>query len=115
MQSQSTQPKTTKLFEYELGNFKRLSYDINSPVSPAPLPEEDSDENILLKIEGNISQLTLAWKIKDETTNRLIYNDSQADKAVAVLDFGGDKTATAGTFTIQFPNFTDTLAILRIA
>ena len=45
----------------------------------------------------------------------LIYNDSQADKAVCVLDFGGDKTATAGTFTIQFPNFTDTLAILRIA
>ena len=32
-----------------------------------------------------------------------------------VLDCGGDKTATAGTFTIQFPNFTDTLAILRIA
>jgi len=45
----------------------------------------------------------------------LIYNDTNADKAVAVLDFGGEKTATAGTFTIQFPAFTTSAAILRIA
>ena len=45
----------------------------------------------------------------------LIYNSSESNKAVAVLDFGGDKTATAGTFTIQFPSFTSTAAILRIS
>ena len=45
----------------------------------------------------------------------LIYNTSSSDKAVCVLDFGGDKTSTAGTFTIQFPAATDTQAILRIA
>ncbi len=46
----------------------------------------------------------------------LIYNDTASnDPAVAVLDFGGDKTATAGTFTIQFPAFTTAAAILRIA
>ena len=45
----------------------------------------------------------------------LIYNTSNSNKAVAVLDFGGDKTATAGTFTIQFPNANDTQAIIRIA
>lgn len=46
----------------------------------------------------------------------LIYNDTEAgDPAVAVLDFGGDKTATAGTFTIQFPAFTTAAAILRIS
>ena len=45
----------------------------------------------------------------------LIYNDTNGDKAVAVLDFGGDKTASAGTFTIQFPAFTTSAAILRIA
>ena len=46
----------------------------------------------------------------------LIYNDTVAgDPAVAVLDFGGDKTATAGTFTIQFPAFTTSAAILRIS
>jgi len=45
----------------------------------------------------------------------LIYNNTEADKAVCVLDFGSDKTATSGTFTIQFPNFTSSSAILRIA
>ena len=46
----------------------------------------------------------------------LIYNDTATgDPAVAVLDFGGDKTATSGTFTIQFPAFTTSASILRIA
>ena len=47
----------------------------------------------------------------------LIYNTSSAvtKAAVAVLDFGSDKTATAGTFTIQFPAATSTAAILRIS
>jgi hypothetical protein len=45
----------------------------------------------------------------------LIYNATETNKAVAVLDFGGNKTATAGTFTIQFPAFTSTAAILRIS
>ena len=46
----------------------------------------------------------------------LIYNDTQAgDPSVCVLDFGGDKTATSGTFTIQFPAANDTQAIIRIS
>jgi len=45
----------------------------------------------------------------------LIYNTTEAKKAVCVLDFGADKTATSGTFTIQFPQFTSSSAILRIA
>ena len=44
----------------------------------------------------------------------LIYNTSNSNAAVAVLDFGSDKTATSGTFTIQFPAFTTSAAILRI-
>jgi hypothetical protein len=45
----------------------------------------------------------------------LIYNTSASNKAVCVLSFGGDKTATSGTFTILFPAFTAGNAILRIA
>ena len=50
----------------------------------------------------------------------LIYNTttdggSGTTDAVAVLDFGGDKTATSGTFTVQFPAFTTSAAILRLA
>ena len=45
----------------------------------------------------------------------LIYNTSASNKAVCVLSFGGDKTATSGTFTIVFPANTSAAAILRIA
>ena len=44
----------------------------------------------------------------------LIYNTSASSAAVCVLDFGADKTATSGTFTIQFPADTTSAAILRI-
>jgi hypothetical protein len=45
----------------------------------------------------------------------LIYNNSQSNSAVAVLDFGSDKTSTDGDFTVQFPAATNTTAIIRIA
>ena len=44
----------------------------------------------------------------------LIYNSSDGDRAVAVLDFGGDKTSTNGDFTIQFPTADASNAIIRI-
>ena len=45
----------------------------------------------------------------------LIYNDTNSDKAVCVLDFGGDKSSSSGTFTIQFPAADASNAIIRIA
>ena len=46
----------------------------------------------------------------------LIFNDSASgDPAVCALDFGGDKTSTAGDFTIQFPAADASNAIIRIA
>ena len=46
----------------------------------------------------------------------VIYNTSFGNNAaVCVLDFGAVKTATSGTFTILFPAFTSSAAILRIA
>ena len=45
----------------------------------------------------------------------LIYNDTQSDKACAVVAFGGDKTVSSGTFTIQFPSAAATNANIRIA
>lgn len=45
----------------------------------------------------------------------LIYNSTNANKAVAVLDFGSDKTSTAGTFQINFPTADASNAIIRIA
>jgi PKD repeat protein len=46
----------------------------------------------------------------------LIYNDSATgDPSVVVLDFGGDKTSTAGDFTVVFPTADASSAIIRIA
>ena len=45
----------------------------------------------------------------------MIYNDTQSYKACAVIYFGGDKTSTAGDFTIVFPSPTATGAIIRLA
>jgi len=45
----------------------------------------------------------------------LIYNSSKSNKAVAVLDFGGDITSTAGTFTVTFPAAAAATGLVRIA
>jgi hypothetical protein len=45
----------------------------------------------------------------------MIYNSSASDAAVCVLNFGGDKTSTAGDFTIIFPTASASDAIIRIA
>ena len=45
----------------------------------------------------------------------MIYNSSDSNKSVATIDFGGDKTSTAGDFTIVFPAAAASTAIIRIA
>lgn len=44
----------------------------------------------------------------------LIYNSSKSNRAIAVIDFGGDKISTSGDFTVVFPAATGTNAIVRI-
>ncbi len=45
----------------------------------------------------------------------LIYNSSNSNKAIAVLDFGSDKTSTNGTFTISFPAAAASTAIITLS
>tara|TARA_B100000212_G_scaffold320794_1_gene278902 strand:+ start:85 stop:555 length:471 start_codon:yes stop_codon:yes gene_type:complete len=45
----------------------------------------------------------------------LIYNDTNSDKAVCVLDFGSDKSASSGAFQINFPTNDASNALIRIA
>jgi hypothetical protein len=44
----------------------------------------------------------------------LIYNSTQGNKAVAVLNFGSTKTTTNQTFTVTFPASTSSAALIRI-
>jgi len=45
----------------------------------------------------------------------IIYNSSQSNKAICVIDFGGTVSATAGDLTIEFPTADASNAIIRIA
>lgn len=45
----------------------------------------------------------------------IIYNSSQSDKAIAVLDFGETKTATDGDFTVVMPAAGASTALIRVA
>jgi hypothetical protein len=63
-----------------------------------------------------VSFASTTWSTASITARgALIYNSTNADKAVAVLDFGADKTSTAGDFTINFPTADASNAIIRIA
>jgi len=58
----------------------------------------------------------ISWTSATFTANAcLIYNTNSSDKAVCAVAFGGDKSVSSGTFTIQFPAKAATTAIVRIA
>jgi hypothetical protein len=63
---------------------------------------------------GFVTFTNTAWNPAAFTARgALLYNSTKSNKAVAVLDFGADKTA-ASTFTVQMPANTATSALLRI-
>jgi len=67
---------------------------------------------------GNVAFMSFAntsWFNANITANGALIYNSTANTAVASLAFGGDKTATNGTFTIIFPTADASNAIIRIA
>ena len=62
-----------------------------------------------------ISFADTTWTSATITARGALIYESTANKAVAVLDFGSDKSSSASNFTIQFPAATSTTAIIRIA
>lgn len=67
---------------------------------------------------GTTSFLSFAdttWTTATITARGALIYESTQNKAVAVLDFGSDKSSSASNFTIQFPAATSTTAIIRIA
>ena len=74
--------------------------------------------NVQVLLSGTTAYVTFdnpAWTGASFTARgALIYNSTKADRAIAVLDFGSDKTAS-GTFTIQLPAANASSALLRFA
>jgi hypothetical protein len=70
---------------------------------------------VLNGTEGCASFATTTWTTSTITARGAqIYNSTNGNKAVAVLDFGSDKISSAGDFTITFPAQTAGNAIVRI-
>ena len=67
---------------------------------------------------GNVAYISFAntsWANATITAaGALIYNNSQSNAAVCVLNFGGDKTSTNGTFAVNFPTADASNAIIRL-
>lgn len=54
---------------YEFETFNSISINKQTPVSPMPLPEEDSEENVLMKIEGNTTTMSITWTLTNASTS----------------------------------------------
>jgi hypothetical protein len=74
--------------------------------------------NVTPTSTGNVAYVSFAntsWANATITANgALIYNSTNANAAVAVLAFGGDKTSTNGTFAVNFPTADASSAIIRL-
>jgi len=63
-----------------------------------------------------VSFNNISWASSTITARgALIYNSSKSNKAVAVLDFGSDKSSSSSTFTVTFPASNQNSAIVRIS
>ena len=75
-----------------------------------------SGSNNLNVATAYVSFSNTSWASSSFTARgALIYNSTQGNKSVAVLDFGADKTASGTTFLIEFPTASATSAIVRIS
>ena len=85
-------------------------------VSTAPTNGGSGTTAYLSFKESGATGDTVTWTDATITARgALIYKSGGGNPAIAVLDFGADKTSTAGDFQVQFPTADATNAIVRIA
>jgi hypothetical protein len=89
---------------YIIQNLDNLSIDHNSPVSPMPLPEDNAEQNILVKIEGNSMIINVSWTVVDGATNFVYYGAKTHNGSV--WNFGtADTQFTSPTNTLRHINY----------
>lgn len=58
------------LYKFQIPTYESAIIDAQFPITPAPLPEEGSDENVLIKLTGNTLTSGVTWTLKDYDTNQ---------------------------------------------
>lgn len=131
-QTLTTQAKYAALGYLAEGTLKMALYTANADLGDGTLVYSPTNEvvgtgytaggkiltNVTVNKSGTVAYLDfddVVWDPASFTARgALIYNTNLGDLAVAVLDFGSDKTCTT-TFTVQTPQNLSTSAIIRIA
>lgn len=131
-QTMTTQAKATALGYLAEGTLKMALYTANANLGADTLVYTTAGEvvgtgytaggkaltGVTVATSGSVAYLTfdnVTWSPAAFTARgAVIYNPNLGDLAVAILDFGADKTCTT-TFTVQLPAATDTSAIIRIS
>ena len=94
----------------EISNTSGSAYSAKGQALTSVTPVLDSDTAVC-------DFANISWTSATFTANGcLIFNDSASgDPSVCTIAFGGDKTVTSGTFTIEFPAAAASTAIIAIA
>lgn len=131
-QTLTTQAKLIALQALSTGTLKMALYTANANLDASTLVYTTDNEVVGTGYTAGGNTLTNVTVLTSDTTayldfddvvwdpavftarGALIYNTSLSNLAVAILDFGSDKTTTT-TFTVQTPANTDTAALIRFA
>ena len=106
-------PYTTSSTVYSTDN------EVSSSSTSYPTGGQALDSQAVSVPGSNTAVVDFANEVFSDVTltslGAAIYNSTNGNKLCLVIDFGGDKVATSGDFTIQFPAVGATTAIIRVA
>lgn len=76
-----------RTIRYRIGNINDLSLTLDQPVSPMALPQETSEQNVLVKMEGNTETINISWNIHDvDSSNPVIKQKESSSSSGEILD-----------------------------
>jgi len=84
-------PDKSELYKFQITNYSSASISPDWPITPAPLPEEGSDQNVLVKLTGNMLQANVAWTLKDYDVNQEITDGVTTKTVQQQINFFNNK------------------------
>lgn len=78
---------TTAKFTFLVKNTDTAIFDAQTPVSPLPLPQKADDDNVLVKVEGNTTVITLTFIMNDQPTSLVTGAYSSVRTAIEQMKF----------------------------
>lgn len=102
-------------FKFRIGNLGTLKHTLKTPTTALPLPEEDSEKNILVKVEGNSADINLSWIIMDQQSNQEVLAGATTKTLFEQWNFIEDSMQAKSiddSYRLQIED-TDTTTILK--